>query len=56
MHLQCQFIGYKVLNGWVKAMSHDPIFPCNLQCNAIALQAARKIASCDMALRLDFLK
>ena len=24
--------------------------PWNLQCNAIALQVARKIASCDMAL------
>ena len=25
-------------------------FPCNLQCNAIALQVAMKISSCDMAL------
>ena len=25
--------------------------PCNLQCNAIALPIARKIASCDMAFR-----
>ena len=24
--------------------------PCNLQCNAIALQVARKLASCDMVL------